>query len=500
MAKEVFASAIKEAIPDLRNKALQSGVQNESIESVISGVYSQAGNYSFTMAVRKVTSALNNLIRAASAETLSGVFVGSRDRVGKNVPMRFTLLTTDKKHLEISNFGTTAPYLDKKIEIECPSLVTIRAEHDKEFDSWNLVSIEKFQKLEKSQLVKILSKVVIPISAINQDFAYKQGEHSARPVVISGEIGRISPEAVFKHEEDSEGNRTSTIDHHLPVICQRELDKEESLPCFGFVLNSKTRGTNSARCHIQQTRNATPVLMINDLDNICNDAVNSIREPEGQATAISEWLRDLPVIVVGVVSSYKRTVSESKSEQNWIDIGVSCVVDIEGMTIEGSGVQQQIPSKKEEPAALPSTPKQATTQSEPVPGPITKTEGPAAPKKRNPPKEKPVEAPQAPAGKTADQLAEEFSKEAGNGFAEAVAAQPKVVSPPSPAQAASMGLAGGASPQQIKQIVKAIKFYCGLAGIKPSDVTVAHLKQKALDIVGDVPDSVIETAIEFAKE
>jgi hypothetical protein len=509
MAKDVFSQAVKEAISELRTKALNAGVPNESIEAVISGVYTQAGNYSFTMAVRKIQSAVNNLIRAASAETLMGVIVGSRDKVGKNSPIRYTLLTTDKKHLEISNFGTTVAYQDQKMEIPVPALVTIRAEHDAEFDSWTLVALEKFQTIETvEQLAKILAKVAIPVSAIDANFAYKHGEHSGRPVVLSGTIGRISAEAVFRYEEDTEGTRTSTLDHHLPVYCARELDKESFLPCLQFNLNSKTRGTNSARCHIQQMRHATPNLLIPDIASICKDAADKIREPEGQATAIMEWLYDLPVIVIGVVDRYKRTVSEAKSEQNWIDIGVTCVVCTEGMSVADGGVQKTLDQKTEKPASAP----HMTTQTEPIAGPITKTEGPAAPKKKGAakpaakkevPPEAPAEtpAPAAPAAPMAppktppvesDDLADQFSKAADESMEEAT--QP-VASKTAPKTTAMAPISADIPTAKINEIVRAIKFFSQISGLKLTDITVKMLREKALDIVGDIPDSIIEAAI-----
>lgn len=513
MAKDVFANAVKEAISELRTKALNSGVQTEQIDAVIAGVYVQAGNYSFTMAVRKVQSALNNLIRAANAETLIGVFVGSRDKVGKQTPIKYTLLTTDKKHLEISNFGTTAPYQGQKIEIPVPALVTIRAEHDSEFDSWNLIAIEKYQILEtKEQIIKVLSKVVIPISAINGDYAYKHGEHAGRPVVISGTIGRISPEVVFKYEDDEEGGRTATLDHQLPVICSREINKNEFLPCFAFNVNSKTRGTNFTRCHLQQMRNGTPTLLVPDVSTICRDAVSRVKEPDGQAAVLSEWLYDLPVLVVGVVDRYKRTVSESKSEQNRIDIGVTCVVDIEGMTVDGSGAQKTIDQKPQAPAAGP----HITTQTAPVDA------APAAAKKA--PKKASQPAPAAPAAeeKSADDLAAEFSAAAASGLGdesappaeaaveETTPAQPPAAAAPAakkaekkaksaPAAAAAAPAATKSAvdvpPQKINEIVRAIKFWCQISGLKATDVTVEMLRKKALDIVGDIPDSIIEATI-----
>ena len=48
---------------------------------------------------------------------------------------------------------------------------------------------------------------------------------------------------------------------------------------------------------------------------------------------------------------------------------------------------------------------------------------------------------------------------------------------------------------KINEIVRAIKFFSQISGLKLTDITVKMLREKALDIVGDIPDSIIEAAI-----
>ncbi len=440
MSLEAFRLAVAEHVADLRNKALQTGVTKESIDEIISGTYSQFGEYGLMTNVRRIRSAIQNKIEAASADTLVGMLVGSRDRVGKNSPIRFTLVKKDGKHIEVSNFGSVAQYKDQKIEIPVPALVTLKAQYDAEYDSWNLISIEDYRPIGKDQLVKGLSSMVIPLMSITKDMAYSQG-HAAKPVVISGSIVKAGTEAVFRYEDPEEegGRRQAIVDHYLPVFCQREMakDQKDSLPCFQFGIRSKERGANFVRCHISQQRHGQPTIFVEDIDGICADAVRKYPDnPEAQADNLTEWLKDLNCIVVGTVATFKSTYTEDKQARNYIDVSVSALVSTEG-SVEGGSVQKSIVPPEVKTATPP-----ITTESRPVPGKV-------------------VSSP--PATETTTP-----------------------VPPPTPARIIDIG--------------KKIIIFCRAAGIKPDDITLSMLKTKALDVVDGVPDSVVKEAIAYASE
>lgn len=250
--KEVLSAPTEKEPQGLINAALQSKVPIETINGIISEVYAVAGNYTLKMGINKVRSAIENHIRAANATELKGILVGSRDVVGRQIPNKFTLIRADKKHIEIGTFDSQIPYKGGKIDIPVPAGVVIKAEYDGEYDSWSMISIEHYVLLDQEKLLTELQKVVIPISAIDETFAYHKipdptnGERSisARPVVIFGEISRVSPEAVFAEKEDG----SFEISGHQPVMCPRELKHDEYLPCVQFLLNSKSRGVNTPRC------------------------------------------------------------------------------------------------------------------------------------------------------------------------------------------------------------------------------------------------------------
>lgn len=437
MSLEAFRLAVAEQFADLRTRALEAGVTKESIDELVSATYSQYGNYNLITNIRRIRSAIQNKIEAASADTLVGVIVGSHDRVGKNSPIKYVLVRKDKKHVEVSNFGTTAQYRDQKIEIPVPAMVTIKARYDSEFDSWNLISIEDYKILDKASLQKVLAQVVIPISSISKDMAYSQG-HAPKPVVITGEISKVGTEAVFKYTENADGDRVASVDHYLPVIVARELAKDATdvLPCFNMSLRAKDRGANLVRCHISQQRHGAPTIMVTDLTEICEYAMKKFpNAPESQAEQLTTDLKELACVVVGTVATFKKTYSEDKSERNYVDITISALVEIEG-TLDTGGAQ-----KKLDQAPAAATPP-ITTQSPPVPGPVTA----------------------------------------------------------SPPVAKANGSAKAPAPAKVLEIAKMLKYFCRAAGVKPDDISIDLLKKKALDIVDGVPDAVVSEAIAYVKE
>jgi hypothetical protein len=51
---------------------------------------------------------------------------------------------------------------------------------------------------------------------------------------------------------------------------------------------------------------------------------------------------------------------------------------------------------------------------------------------------------------------------------------------------------------KIARVAKMIRFYCKAQGLKASDITIIHLKEKAFDIIENVSDADVEVAIKEA--
>jgi hypothetical protein len=498
MSIDGFSKATKEVLSapneerkepqGLINKALQSKVPVEKINAIIAEVYAAAGNYTLKMGINKVRSAIENNIRAANATELKGILVGSRDVVGRQIPNKYTLIRADKKHLEIGSFDSQVPYQGGKIDIPVPAGVVIKAEYDGEYDSWSLISIEQYQLLNAEKLLENLSKVVIPISAIDEHFAYHKipdptnGERavSARPVVIYGEISRVSPEAIFAEKEDG----TFEISGHQPVMCPRELKHDETLPCIQFLLNSKTRGVNTPRCHLSQQRKGTPTILIEDLVIACEEAVKKSKDPEIQAGSVSEDMRNWPVLVVGTVSKFNKGTGQDKQAQNWIDIGVTCIIDADAMDVDGTGVQKKLPDT-EKPTAVPAT---HATDSPPVAGPIQSSAPPAASETRR--KRSPVQkAPEAP-----------LQEPAFPAPAATPANPPETVSPPPAAPAAQPG----ELPEVLRHTAAVVSQYAALLQVSVDDISIEVIKTKMRDAITmpdgkELDDIFIKKIIDYLK-
>jgi hypothetical protein len=504
MSADGFSQATKEALSQTINTALGAKVTIEDINAIVADVYSQAGNFTLQRGVNKVRSAIENKIRAANATTLNGILVGSRDIVGKQRPVQYTLIQKSGKHIEVGSFNPKIPYQGGEIDIPVPAAVILKAEYDPAYDSWQMISIEKYQTLNKETLVKNLAAVAIPISAINQDFAYHKMNDdtvvSSRPVVIAGTISRMTSEAVRVFEEHDDGTTTSKVDHYLPVMCGREMNAKEELPCLQFLMSSKTRGTNSVRCHLSQQRKGTPTVLVDDLVASCQQAVAKIKDPEAQASDVGEWMKDAPVIVIGPVQRYNRSTGADKtSEQNWVDIGVSCIIDAEGFEVDGKGAQAKLPSDQPRQTATPPT---HTTDSQPVAGPITSTKPPAEKKTRKPKEQPPAAPPVTPPAAAAAPAQDEDLLAEFNAQEVADKIFPATTTPAAPAAGQVPPAAAPAeAPPKIVNLARNIQMYCDLLDIAPKNITPAELKSKAADIVtfeGQVlPDSLIQKAVDY---
>jgi hypothetical protein len=496
--KEVLSAPGEHEPQGLISKAQSSKVPIESINTAMAEVYQQSGNFSLRMGVNKTRSAIENMIRAANATELTGILMGSRDVVGKQFPNKYTLVRADKKHIEISSYEGQAPYHGGKIDIPVPAAVVLKAEYDQDYDSWSLVSIEKYQILTAEDLQKHLFKVMIPISAIDESYAYHKINDdkpvSSRPVVIGGTISKISPEAVFRFEEDNDGNKTSQLDHYNPVYCPREMKPDEMLPCVQFLMNSKKRGINNLRCHLSQQRKGTPTILIPDFIVACQEAAKKFKDPEAQAGNVNEYMKGWPVIVVGTVMRYNKSTGQDKSAQNWVDIGVSCIFDAEGIDIDGDAAQKKIADAPKPEAAAP----HITTQSPPIEGPIQSTQPVAAEKKPKAKKTTVQQAPANPAPPVASE--EEVIQNVADEIFPATTTPAETVLPAAQPPAAT---APGSLPPMLLEKAKVISQYCMVLDVPPSQIDVAYVKDKMLDVItspqGVLADVFIQKILDYLK-
>ena len=479
----------------LINKALHTKVPIENIRAAIAEVYQQSGNFSLRMGVNKSRSAIENMIRAANATELQGILVGSHDVAGKQFPVKYTLVRADKKHIEVSSYDSQVPYQGGKIDIPVPAAVVLKAEYDPDYDTWSLVSIEKYKMLDEEILKREITKVMIPISAITEEYQYHKTQDekpvSPRPVVIGGSIAKISPEAVFRFDDDGEGGRVSSIDHYDPVWRSRESKPDEFLPCAGFLLNSKKRGINNVRCHIPQQKKGTPSILIPDFIVACETAAKKFKDPDAQAGNVNEYMKGWPVVVIGTVNRYNKSTGQDKTAQNWVDIGVTATLDADGIDIDGDA-QKKLPDAPKQTA----TPPTHATTSPPVEAPIVST--PPVPPAEKKSKKKTTTVQQAPENPAP---VDEVIQGAADKIFPAPAAEPAPQVSPAPAPAPTVP--AGELPPVLLNMAKIISQYCSILEVSASDIDVAYVKSKMLDVIttpqGPLNDVFIQKILDYLK-
>jgi hypothetical protein len=433
-----FSKHVKETLASTMSNAHAAGIPEADVDAVIEQMYTDHAKVASSRVISRIRKQVGSMIELKSATAIKGCLVGSRDRFGKPSPIRYILLKPDKKHIEISNFGTKTLYKGQEdYPIPIPSLVTIRVTPELEYNTYKFAGIEEItrESIDRDTLISVMSASEIDPKNITKDMAWSRGESKASsPVVVYGTITRISAEAVFKRDEAGKAE----IEKYLPVYIQTEDEHAPMKPCFSFGL--KTKSGKFIRCHVEHQRYATPTLMVEELEEMCKRAIEKHpNDPKGQAEYLNEWFGAVPVLVSGVISSYRETFEGSKATTN-IEIGVAAVVETKDRAA-GDVNQTMVP---EQPATKPQP---APKKEEPKPAP-----------KKEP--EKPV--------------------------------QPTVEEPAKPL--APPGL------QFIKSIADDIKLWCTAANVDPSSLTLDTLRSKALDRYKEVPDAIIVAAIEKIKK
>lgn len=433
LSLEDFSKRIRETLVASINAARNAEITEEEIDAIIKNAHEEYGKMALSRVINRIKKLIKNKIEIKAATAVKGCFVGSRDKFDRNAPIRYLLLKPDKQHLEISNFGDKTTYREnEEYPIPLPSLMTVRVSPDIKYSTWNLVAIEDITRetVERDQLISVLNNVAIEAKDITKEYAWSK-DSPAKPVVLYGTIIRVSPEVVFKERETPD--EKAEVDKLLPVWAETG---DGFKPCFNFGL--RTKSGKFIRCHIEQQRYGKPTLMVEQLDDLCKQAVEKYpHDQKAQGAYLSEWLEDLPVLVAGVVSSYKESMDKSGKGVTNVEIGVVSIVETNDR-VEGAATQTMIPKdEKVEKATEPKKEKVPTPKPEPKPEP------------EQPKEEKKEEKPLAPFGL---QLTDTISSD--------------------------------------------IKLWCTAANVDPGSLTIDVIREKALDRYKDIPDAIIVAAIE----
>jgi hypothetical protein len=270
----------------------------------------------------------------------------------------------------------------------------------------------------------------------------------ATPVVLYGKITAIQNEVVFKEREQRKDPNKAEVDKTLNVW---EKTEDGFKPCFNFAI----RGTGGRfiRCHIEHQRFGRPLLLVEDINAICERAYQKHpTDPKAQAVYLNDWLGDLDVMVAGVPSSFRQSFDREKRPTTNIEIGVAALVE----------VKERVPGQPTQTTVTPSQKK-----------PDAKQDAPAS----HPAPEAPVATTAAPPDKI-----KELAKNFGSDEA------------PAPLKPSD-----GGPTILVKSIMGDIKLWCTAANIDPASVTVDVLKEKAANRYGDVPAGTIMEAVDRIK-
>lgn len=317
---------LKEAYPQIVETAEDNGVD---VQAIIGDVMDRYGGRSYkeSTLLKKVASKLRSEIRVATAATVKGLIVGSRDRFGSNVPIRFPLIQKDGKHLEISTWSLeNVPHGNENIELPIPSAAEVKIEKNEQYNSYQLLDIVDYKIVDKPTILKLLKSVSMTPSQLRDSMALKV-------VVVRGTISGIQPMAKFE-EGEKVGDQ--------PIMTTDARDQENYWPTMQIILKPDGE-TKITRISMERMRYAKPYYDVQDMYSLCEDVSGMFNDPEKQAEEISGFIVGTEVVVVGVLTKLTKTRS-GEDNVRYANIGACAVIEDTG----AEQVEQKVAEKAEE--------------------------------------------------------------------------------------------------------------------------------------------------------
>ena len=310
------------------------GIKPETI--LTPEMHKQLGFLQYTTAVVKGVADLKRVVyemrRKESAIEISGILAGMRDVYGTGQPVRFAILKKDGRHVEVSSFDTRLPMEGTKVSLSVPSQVTIAADYDEEYNSYNAVSLVSHAPISKEMFMNALNSVAKSPGKI-------RAEDKGSVVVIRGVIQYVNPAPRWKNRAfDGEEivwqmNQRRTPQGH-PVL--RLKLYEENTQVGGAQIPVSVSAT------ISHMKNVVPIVEIPDLAGMCQYAVTAVEDPRDQARMVQDVVQGREVLIVGRVSSY-----EPKPDKTYVNLDVHTVYQVDGP--KPTGLESAEPEPEPEP-------------------------------------------------------------------------------------------------------------------------------------------------------
>ena len=311
--------------PSIASEAKTYGINPESILSP--DMMKRLGFLQYSTAVTKGLADIKRVIyeakRQESATEVSGILAGRRDVHGTGQPVRFAVLRKDGKHVEISSFDPRLSMEGTKVDVPIPSQVTIAAEYDDEYNSYNAVSLVSHEPLPQTTFMAALDAVAKTPKEI-----YAEDKWSV--VVVRGVIQYVNPAPRWKNR---------VIDGEEVVWQTNQCREPQGHPVLRFKLHEEDMHTGglvvpvSISATIARMRNVTPIVEIPDLAGMCQYAVTEDDDPRTQARLVQDIVQGREVLIVGRVSGY-----EPRPDKTYVNVDVHSIYQVGG---NQSGIAEQ---------------------------------------------------------------------------------------------------------------------------------------------------------------
>ncbi|MFA7121151.1 MAG: hypothetical protein WC277_06695 [Bacilli bacterium] len=321
------------------------GVKPEAI--LTPAMQKQLGFLQYSTAITKGVADIKRVVyemkQKESATEISGILAGMRDVYGTGQPVRLAILKKDGRHIEISTFDPQLPMEGKKVSVNVPSQVTIAADYDEEYNSYNAVSLVSHSQIDRDTFMNALFAVAKSPKEI-----YVEDKGSV--AVIRGRIQYVNPSPRWKNK---------AVDGEEAVWQSNQRRNPQGHPVARFKLYEEEMQAGGLRipvsvsATIAHMKNVAPIVEITDLEGMCQYAVTTEEDPKAQARLVQDIVKDREVLIVGRVSGY-----EPKPDKTYVNLDVHSIYqigDAQAPIASGGGEPEPV----EEPMAAP----------EPVPEP-----------------------------------------------------------------------------------------------------------------------------------
>ena len=333
LSNEEFVKLVLEKDEGLANEV---SVSELDAAKIIGKAKPSIDRYSVNTGIGYAIARLKEALLEASSESIKGILVGERDIFGTNAPIRLPVISKDGKHTEIVNWGTNVKYGDAKIELPFPCTAVLNVLEKGEYrgvPNIQLVSMASYENVSPMDTVARLGKVSKSVGELDN------GDELS-VVVIRGKISYISAATRWKGKEKDgswgvwlPNQRDNPVNH---MVAQISLETENN---------------NVVRVQFGRQRVAVPTVIVEDLNEICEDASKKFSDPMEQAKFVGEVFRGRDVFIVGFMTKYN-----PQPEVNYIEVGGYAIFDAE---VSGKQATLDAPAKTE-------TKKHPKTKSEPA--------------------------------------------------------------------------------------------------------------------------------------